>query len=78
MYRYADGILKMSSSFKQEMHHNFISHAWISDEKIIVGNNRAELFLVQNSEILVEYKLYEIKERYFILICNFQKISINI
>ena len=62
MYRYADGILKNYLSLKQEMH-NFISHAWLSDEKLIVGNSRAELFLLQNCEILMEYKLYEIKER---------------
>ncbi|CAF0728049.1 unnamed protein product [Brachionus calyciflorus] len=62
MYRYADGILKNISSLKQETH-NFISHTWLNDEKLIAGNDRAELFLVQNSEILMEYKLYDIKER---------------
>jgi hypothetical protein len=62
MYRYADGILKNYLSLKQEMH-NFISHAWLSDERIIVGNNKAELYLVQNCEIIMEYKLYEIKDR---------------
>jgi hypothetical protein len=62
MYRYADGILKNYLSLKQEMH-NFISHTWLTDERIIVGNNKAELYLVQNCEILIEYKLYEIKER---------------
>lgn len=62
MYRYADGILKNYLSLKQEAHH-FTSHAWLTDEKLIVGNNRAELFLVQNCEILMEFKLYDIKER---------------
>jgi WD40 repeat protein len=62
MYRYADGILKNYLSLKQETH-NFTSHAWLNEEKLIVGNNRAELFLVQNCEILVEYKLYEINDR---------------
>lgn len=62
MFRYADGLLKPYLSLKQEAHH-FTSHAWLNDEKLIVGNNRAELFLVQNCEILMEYKLYDIKER---------------
>lgn len=62
MYRYADGILKNYLSLKQESH-NFTAHAWLTDEKLIVGNDRAELFLIQNCEILMEYKLYDIRER---------------
>lgn len=62
MYRYTDGILKNSVSLKQDVHH-FTAHAWVAEDKIIVGNNRAELFLVQNCEILNEYKLYDRKER---------------
>ena len=58
MYRYADGILKNYLTLKQDTH-NFISHAWLPDEKLIAGTNRAELFLIQNCEILAEYKLYE-------------------
>ena len=63
MYRYADGILKNYLSLKQEAHH-FTAHAWLSDEKLIVGNNRAELFLVQNCEILMEIKIYDIRENH--------------
>lgn len=62
MYRYADGILKNIASLKQESH-NFVSHTWLNEEKLIAGNDRAELFLIQNCEILMEYKLYDIKER---------------
>lgn len=62
MFRYADGILKNYLSLKQETHH-FTSHAWLNDEKLMVGNDRAELFLVQNCEILMEYKLYDIREK---------------
>ena len=58
MYRYADGILKNYLSLKQDAQ-NFVSHTWLSDERLIVGNNRAELFLVQNCEILSEYKIYD-------------------
>ncbi len=61
MYRYADGALKNYLSLKQDTQ-NFVSHAWLSDEKVIVGNNRAELFLIQNCEILAEYKIYDVKE----------------
>ena len=59
--RFTDGVFKNSNALKQETY-NFVSHAWLSEGKIIVGNNRAELFLVQNSEILSEFKLYEIKD----------------
>ena len=62
MYRYADGILKNYLTLKQDTHH-FISHTWLSDEKLVAGNNRAELFLIQNCEILAEYKIYDNKER---------------
>jgi hypothetical protein len=67
MYRYADGILKNYLSLKQDAQ-NFVSHTWLSDERLIVGNNRAELFLVQNCEILSEYKIYDFKEneRFFL------------
>lgn len=66
MYRYADGVLKNYLSLKQEAQ-NFTTHSWLSEERLIVGNNKAELFLVQNCEILTEYKIYDIKdqERYF-------------
>jgi WD40 repeat protein len=62
MYRYADGILKNYLSLKQEMH-NFVSHAWLTEDRIVVGNTRAELFLIENCEILSEYKLYDVRER---------------
>lgn len=62
MFRYADGILKNYLSLKQEAH-NFTSHAWLTEDKVIVGNNRAELFLIQNCEISNEYKLYEIRDK---------------
>lgn len=58
MYRYADGVLKNYLTLKQDIHH-FISHAWLPDEKLVAGNNKAELFLIQNCEILAEYKLNE-------------------
>lgn len=62
MYRYTDGILKNYLSLKQDVHH-FTAHAWLSETLLLVGNNRAELFLVQNCEIQMEYKLYDRKER---------------
>ena len=62
LYRYTDGILKNTNNFKQEIH-NFTSHTWLNDERVIAGNDRAELFLVQNCETVMEYKLYDIKER---------------
>lgn len=62
LYRYADGLLKNYMSLKQDVH-NFTAHAWLADDKIIVGNDQAELFLVQNCEIIIEYKLYDRKER---------------
>ncbi len=58
MYRYADGVLKNYLTLKQDMH-NFMSHAWLPDERLVAGNNRAELFLIQNCEILAEYRLME-------------------
>lgn len=61
MYRYADGVLKNYLSLKQDTQH-FTSHTWLSDERLMVGNNRAELFLVQNCEILAEFKVYDLRE----------------
>jgi WD40 repeat protein len=60
MFRYADGTLKNYSTLKQEAH-NFTSHAWISEERVIAGNDKAEIFLIQNGEVLLEHKLYDIK-----------------
>lgn len=58
MFRYSDGVLKNYISLKQETHH-FTTHAWLSEDRIIVGNYRGEMFLVQNSDILMEYKLFD-------------------
>jgi hypothetical protein len=63
MYRYADGILKNYLSLKQEAH-NFVAHTWLNEERIIAGNNLAQLFLIENCEIVTDYRLYDIqKER---------------
>jgi hypothetical protein len=62
MYRYADGVLKNYLSLKQDIH-NFVSHAWLAEERIALGNNKADVFVVQNCEILNEYKLYDIKSK---------------
>lgn len=62
MYRYADGFLKNYLSLKQEAH-NLVSHAWLNEERIIVGDNKAELFLIENCEIIAEYKLLDGKEK---------------
>ncbi len=61
MFRYSDGTLKNYMSLKQDSV-NFTSHAWLSDERVIAGNNKAQLFLIQNGEILMEYTLYDVKE----------------
>lgn len=61
MYRYLDGSLKNYLSLKQENHH-FMSHAWLSDERVLVGNNKAEIFLIQNGEILIEHALFDVRE----------------
>jgi hypothetical protein len=60
MFRYADGTLKNYSSLKQEAH-NFTSHAWLTEERVLAGNDKAELFLIQNGEVLMEHKLYDTK-----------------
>lgn len=65
MFRYADGTLKNYSSLKQDAH-NFTSHAWLSEERVLAGNDKAEIFLIQNGEVLYDYKIYDVKqnERY--------------
>ena len=61
MYRYSDGALKNFASLKQE-NFNLTSHTWLSDERVLVGTNRAELLLIQNGEIIHDHTLFDVKD----------------
>ncbi|XP_030630638.1 cilia- and flagella-associated protein 57 [Chanos chanos] len=49
LFRYAEGALKQSNVFKQEI--NVLSHAWLSEERIIVGTETGRLLLFESGDM---------------------------
>ena len=50
MFRYSEGNLKQFAFQKMEPQ-NYLSHAWVSDERVIVGTDNAKLLLFEAGEL---------------------------
>ena len=50
LLRYADGQIKPMSMTLRRDSANFISHAWLSDDRCIVGTDGGEILLIENYE----------------------------
>ncbi|KAM6217017.1 cilia- and flagella-associated protein 57 [Rhynchocyon petersi] len=49
LLRFAEGTLKQTN-FQRGEPQNYLSHAWLSDDKIIVGTNTGKLFLFESGD----------------------------
>ncbi|CAL8096630.1 unnamed protein product [Calicophoron daubneyi] len=56
LYRYGENNLKPHGISKVEPH-NFLCHAWVTDEKIVVGTEDGVWILLDNGEPKIEYHL---------------------
>ncbi|XP_076813301.1 cilia- and flagella-associated protein 57-like [Clavelina lepadiformis] len=54
LFRYAEGNLKQFGFQKMEPQ-NFLSHAWVSDERVVVGSDTGRLLLFENGELKSEF-----------------------
>uniref|UniRef100_W5MH82 Cilia- and flagella-associated protein 57 n=1 Tax=Lepisosteus oculatus TaxID=7918 RepID=W5MH82_LEPOC len=50
LFRYAEGTLKQSNFQKLEAH-NFLSHMWVSDERVIVGTETGRLLVFESGDL---------------------------
>ncbi|XP_069498550.1 cilia- and flagella-associated protein 57 [Ambystoma mexicanum] len=60
--RYIEGNFKQTNFGKVEPQ-NYLSHAWLSDDKIVVGTDSGKLILFRSGEIVWDYNLPSIKGR---------------
>ncbi|XP_069083885.1 cilia- and flagella-associated protein 57 [Pleurodeles waltl] len=61
-FRYIDGNLKQTN-FQKVDPQNYMSHAWLSDDKIIVGTDTGKLVLFHSGEAQWEYTIPETRAR---------------
>lgn len=50
LLRFAEGTLK-HTNFQRGEPQNYLAHAWVSDEKIIVGTDTGRLFLFESGDL---------------------------
>uniref|UniRef100_F6PN18 Cilia- and flagella-associated protein 57 n=1 Tax=Ornithorhynchus anatinus TaxID=9258 RepID=F6PN18_ORNAN len=59
LFRYAEGMLKQTN-FQRGEPQNYLSHTWVSDDKVVVGTDTGKLFLFESGdqrwETSIEYK----------------------
>lgn len=56
LFRYSEGNLKQFAFQKTEPQ-NYLSHAWISDERVIVGTDNGKLYIFEAGELKSEMSL---------------------
>ncbi|XP_069795130.1 cilia- and flagella-associated protein 57 isoform X1 [Narcine bancroftii] len=56
LLRFADGNLKQTNFQKLELQ-NFLTHAWMSEDRVIVGTDTGKLYLFELAELRWEYKI---------------------
>ncbi|XP_038622165.1 cilia- and flagella-associated protein 57 [Tachyglossus aculeatus] len=49
LFRYAEGMLKQSN-FQRGEPQNYLSHTWLSDDKVVVGTEAGRLFLFESGD----------------------------
>jgi cilia- and flagella-associated protein 57 len=56
LFRYSEGSLKQFAFQKLEPQ-NYLSQAWVSDERVIVGTESGRLLLFESGELKTEFNL---------------------
>ncbi|XP_078485320.1 cilia- and flagella-associated protein 57 [Ciona intestinalis] len=54
LFRYAEGNLKQFGFQKMDLQ-NYLSHSWVSDERVVVGTDTGRLLLFENGELKSEF-----------------------
>ena len=54
LFRYNEGNLKQFAFQKSDMQRNYLCHAWLSDEKIVVGTDSGKVLLFESGELKAE------------------------
>ncbi|KAG7481579.1 hypothetical protein MATL_G00068090 [Megalops atlanticus] len=50
LFRYAEGVLKQFSAQKLESH-NFLSHDWVSEKRLIAGTDKGRLLVIESGDL---------------------------
>lgn len=50
LFRYIEGALKQTN-FQRGEPQNYLSHAWLSEERVIVGSDMGKLFLFESGDL---------------------------
>ena len=58
LFRYSEGNLKQFA-FQKLDPQNFLSHTWLTDEKIVAGTDTGRLLLFESGELRNEFNLTE-------------------
>ncbi|XP_074640882.1 cilia- and flagella-associated protein 57-like [Tubulanus polymorphus] len=56
LFRYSEGNLKQFTFLKLEPQ-NYLSHAWVSDERVVVGTDTGRLLLFESGELKYEFQI---------------------
>ena len=57
LFRYNEGNLKQFAFQKSELHRNYLCHAWVSDERIVVGTDNGKILLFELGELKAEFSV---------------------
>ncbi len=57
IFRYTEGNLKQQFAFQKTEPQNYLCHAWVSDERVIVGTDSGKLLLFESGELKNEFNL---------------------
>ncbi len=57
LFRYNEGNLKQFAFQKSDIHRNYLCHAWVSDERIVVGTDNGKILLFESGEIKAEFSV---------------------
>ena len=60
-FRYSEGNLKPFNFMKMEAQ-NYLCHAWVSEERVVVGTSTGHLLLFEAGELKSEFVLAEKKD----------------
>ena len=57
IFRYTEGNLKPQFAPQKSEPQNYLCHAWVSDERVIVGTDSGKLLLFESGELKHEFNL---------------------
>eukprot|EP00795_Rhopilema_esculentum_P004667 gene4667-20951_t len=55
LFRYNEGNLKQFAFQKSELQRNYLCHAWITEERIVVGTDAGKMLLFESGELKAEF-----------------------